>query len=119
MNTDKKYHTQNKGRKGEDIAVDYLAKEGFEILERNYRYQRAEIDIIAMKSDWLVFVEVKMRKSSTFGHPEAFVSENQQQLIISGADDYIQQIHWQGNIRFDIIAINAKSEVEHFEDAFY
>jgi len=119
MNTDKKYQTQKKGRKGEDMAVDYLLKEGFEILERNYRYRRAEIDIIAMKKDWLVFVEVKMRRGTSHGHPEEFVSENQQQLILAGADDYTTQIQWQGNIRFDIIAINSNNEIEYFEDAFY
>jgi len=119
MNTESKYQTQRKGRKGEDIAVNYLLKKGFEILERNYRYKRAEIDIIAMKNELIVFVEVKLRMDTSFGHPEKFVSENQQQLIISGADDYIEQIQWQGNIRFDIISINSINEIAYFEDAFY
>ena len=99
--------------------MDYLIRQGFEILDRNYRYKRAEIDIIAMSKELLVFVEVKLRMDTSFGQPEEFVSENQQLLIISGADDYIEQIQWQGNIRFDIIAINSKNEIAHFEDAFY
>ena len=119
MNTESKYQTQKKGGKGEDLAVDYLLKDGFEILERNYRYKRAEIDIIAMKNELIIFLEVKFRINTSFGHPEEFVSENQQQLIISGADDYIEQIRWQGNIRFDIISINSTNEITYFEDAFY
>ena len=90
-----------------------------EIIEQNYRYKRAEIDIIALKDDWLVFIEVKFRKGNSFGHPEEFVSENQQQLIVQAADDYIAQINWKKNIRFDIITINPQLGIEHFEDAFY
>ncbi|MCR9250371.1 MAG: YraN family protein [bacterium] len=106
------------GITGENQAASYLEGLGFEILERNYRYKRAEIDIIAMKSNLLLFVEVKARKNNRFGNPEEFVSNSQKKLIIEAADDYIHAINWQKNIRYDIIAITGK-ELEHFQDAFY
>ncbi len=106
------------GIEGENRAVSHLESLGFEILERNYRYKRAEIDIIAMKSNLLLFVEVKARKNNHFGNPEEFVSNSQKKLIIEAADDYIHAINWQKNIRYDIIAITGK-ELEHFKDAFY
>lgn len=106
------------GIEGENKAVSHLESLGFEILERNYRYKRAEIDIIAMKSNLLLFVEVKSRKNNHFGNPEEFVSNSQKKLIIEAADDYIHAINWQKNIRYDIIAITG-NELEHFQDAFY
>ncbi len=106
------------GQSGEMQAMDYLISQGFEILEQNYRYGRGEIDIIALKENLVVFVEVKKRKNNDYGNPEEFVSKNQQSLIMEGADDYIHAINWTKNIRFDIIAITGK-ELEHIEDAFY
>ena len=106
------------GLQGENKAITHLESLGFEILERNYRYKRAEIDVIAMKSSLLVFIEVKKRKNNKYGHPEEFVSDRQKKLIISAADDYIHAINWTKNIRYDIIAIT-DNQLEHFEDAFY
>ena len=63
------------GREGEDLAAQYLLKNGYQILERNYRYRKAEIDIIALKEETLAIVEVKSRTSSYFGSPESFVSQ--------------------------------------------
>ncbi len=111
--------TKNKGKYGEDLAVSYLRKKGFEIVERNYRFRKGEIDLITLLNDEvLVFVEVKLRKGDAYGDPETFVSRKQERLIIQAAEDYIFAINWQKDIRFDIISITG-SKVEHIEDAFY
>lgn len=110
---------KSRGKYGEDLAVSFLEKKGFEILERNYRYKRGEVDIIAMlNNELLVFFEVKIRKNNEFGEPETFVSNQQKRLIISGAEDYIFGINWHKDIRFDIVSIQDK-KVTHIEDAFY
>ena len=59
-----------RGNEGEQYAADFLAKKGFEIVERNYRYRHSEIDLIVKKSNWLIFVEVKTRNSYSFGIPK-------------------------------------------------
>lgn len=106
------------GESGEKQALDYLVKNGFKILEKNYRYRKAEIDIICTRDSTLVFVEVKKRKNSTYGYPETFVSNKQQKMIISAADHYLYAIDWHDNIRYDIIAIT-DDKLHHIEDAFY
>ncbi len=109
-----------KGKYGEDAAVRHLKKLGFEILERNYRHRRGEIDVIAlMKNEFLVFVEVKLRSRLDFGEPENFVTNAQERMIIQTAEEYIYGINWQKDIRFDIIAVDPQGQVEHFVDAFY
>ena len=108
------------GQKGEQLAVDYLMSKGYVIRERNYRYKRAEIDIIMEKEEFLVFVEVKMRSGKSFGNPEEFVDDKKIEFIQMAAENYLEEVDWKGNIRFDIISIIKKSipEVDHFEDAF-
>lgn len=112
---------QSSGQKGEDLAAQFLEEKGYQIVERNFRYKRAEIDMIARKGNLLVFVEVKARSSTTFGYPEDFVDEKKAALIITAADYYINAINWEGLIRFDIVSIMLKSQmsIRHFEDAFY
>ena len=109
------------GNKGEDAAVNFLFANGYGVLQKNYRYGRGEIDIIAQKDDVLIFMEVKTRKNADFGYPETFVSESQQDRIHLAAEEYIFQNKWQGEIRFDIIAIlwdGNEPVLDHFEDAF-
>ncbi|MEQ9442431.1 MAG: YraN family protein [Cyclobacteriaceae bacterium] len=117
----KKPSTQETGRRGEDIAVAFLRKKGYEVVQRNFRYRRAEIDLIMQKDSLLVFVEVKTRRDSAYGFPETFVSPEQAQLIVAAADHYVREQQWEGMIRFDIVAITLTPalKVEHFEDAFY
>jgi len=110
------------GKRGEDEAAGFLQGKGYEILERNYRFRRNEVDIIAMRDNTLVFVEVKMRSTNLFGYPESFVSDEQFQRILQVADEYQHQNNWEGNIRFDIVSIEKKRsglEITHFEDAFH
>tara|TARA_R110000796_G_scaffold9557_1_gene32457 strand:- start:19184 stop:19528 length:345 start_codon:yes stop_codon:yes gene_type:complete len=113
---------QSFGKKGEDLAVEFLERAGYLILDRNFRYKRSEIDIICSREGLLIFVEVKSRSSKAFGQPETFVSKSQVQSILQAAEAYMIEDNWQGDIRFDIIAIYKKGEfeeIEHFQDAFY
>lgn len=113
---------QSIGKRGEDLAVDYLKAHGYEVVARNYRYQRGEVDIICRADDLLIFVEVKLRSSKSFGLPEDFVSENQQQKITSAAEQFMLVQEWSGDVRFDILAIlqrKGQSDIVHFKDAFY
>jgi putative endonuclease len=110
------------GKTGEETASLYLQNQGYTLLARNFRYQRAEIDIIAQKAQILVFVEVKTRASNRFGYPEEAVSAKKIALFLLAAEAYIQQINWQHDIRFDIISITAghpTPEIHHIEDAFH
>lgn len=108
-----------KGDKAEKLATNYFLKLGYSVLKKNYRYKRSEIDLIVCKENLIIFIEVKYRSSIGFGQPEEFVSENQKIKILEAADEFIHLNNWKGNIRFDIIAINAQNELEHFKDAFY
>src|SRR5688572_19290122 len=109
------------GSRGEDMAAAFLREKEFEIVTRNYRYKRSEIDLIVRKSNLLVFVEVKTRSSALFGEPEAFVNEKKAAKIFEGADQYVHENNWNGNIRFDIVSVKLgdSPEVIHFEDAFH
>lgn len=107
------------GNQGELLAKERYESLGYEILESNYRHQRGEIDFIAMQNeDTLIFVEVKSRNRNDYGEPETFVSNRQQALIKEAAENYIYEINWKKEIRFDIVCINANNQLEVFEDAF-
>lgn len=108
-----------RGNFGEDIAVSYLEKNNFTILERNYRYKRCEIDIIAKNKDCIYFIEVKIRKDNMFGYPEDFVSKNQQNRIKLAAENYIYNNNWNGKILFNIISIEKNNNIQFFIDAFF
>ena len=111
------------GEWGESLAAAFLKEKGYLILETNWRHQRAEVDIIAMDGEILVFVEVKTRSSDYFGPPEIFVTPRKEQLLIRAAHAYMKQIdhHWE--IRFDIVSILSRSRedyrIEHLPDAFW
>lgn len=110
------------GQKAEHLAASYLQDKGCCIVARNYRYKKAEIDLVAQKNTCLLFVEVKSRTSKRFGYPEAFVLPSKQALIREAAENYILVHDWRAAIRFDIIAIlqtDGKTHITHLEDAFY
>jgi putative endonuclease len=110
------------GKKGEKLATDFLLKNGYEIIIRNYTYQKAEVDIIAKKENVLVIVEVKTRTSANFGDPQEFLKPKQMQRIIKAVDFFVNDNEINTEVRFDIIAIvlNKKGmSLEHLEDAFY
>lgn len=107
------------GNRGETLAADFLRKKGFEIVARNYRFKRCEIDLIARRDNWTIFVEVKTRSSLSYGQPEEFVSAQQARRIFEAAEEYIFSTNWHGHIRFDIVSVKlgVTPEVAHFEDA--
>lgn len=110
------------GKKGEELAVEYLRENGYEILDRNWIFQKAEIDIIAQKDNFLAVIEVKTRSSLDFGLPQEFVKPKKIQLLIKAVNAYINDREIDFEIRFDIIAIYKNGEtfaVEHITDAFY
>lgn len=110
------------GKKGEQLAVDYLLKHGYAIVERNYRFDKAEVDIIAQKKDTLAVIEVKTRSSADFGNPQDFVKPKQIKNLVKAVDEYVIVNDLNVEVRFDIIAIVKKDNnysIEHLEDAFY
>jgi putative endonuclease len=110
------------GKLGEELSVEFLQKNGYEILETNYVFQKAEIDIIAQKENILAVVEVKTRSSIDFGLPQDFVKPAKIQLLVKAINEYVVSNDLDLEIRFDIIAIHKngkKFEIEHLEDAFF
>ncbi|AXT51682.1 YraN family protein [Aquimarina sp. BL5] len=110
------------GKEGEKLAVAFLQKHGYNILETNYRYLKAEIDIIAQKGDTIIVVEVKTRSTPEFGDPQDFVKPKQIQLLVKAIDHYVVQNDLDVEVRFDIVAIiknKLGTRIEHLEDAFY
>jgi putative endonuclease len=110
------------GKEAEARALDYLLQKGYTIRACNYRFEKGEVDIIAQKDDFLLFIEVKVRTNLQFGFPEEFVSERQQAWYQEVATHYIEKEDWKGPIRFDIIAMIPKEqcwEITHLQDAFY
>lgn len=113
------------GRRGEQVATRYLEGKGYRILETNYRWRRAEIDVIARDGDELVFVEVKTRKGRAYGSPEGAVDRRKQDRIAKVAAHYLQERGMEGvDCRFDVLALREAPKsgalaVDHFENAFW
>lgn len=111
------------GRKGEDLAKQYLQGLGYELLEQNWRHRRAEIDLIFMDGPALVFVEVKTRSTDAFGHPLEFVRKRQTELLSSAAAAYMEKINHEWELRFDLVSVILEPDgcykLEHVKDAFY
>ena len=110
------------GKYGEELAKDFLQKNGYIILESNWIFQKAEVDIIAQKENILVAVEVKTRSSIDFGLPQDFVKPKKIQLLVKAINQYIIDNELDVQVRFDIIAIlhsNNSFDIQHIEEAFY
>ncbi|HEX8563852.1 MAG TPA: YraN family protein [Flavobacterium sp.] len=110
------------GKRGEEIATEFLRGNGYEILEMNYVFQKAEIDILARKDQVLAVVEVKTRSSTGFGLPQDFVNPKKIRLLVKAVNEFVLQRDLDLEVRFDIIAIHKQNEtfvVEHLVDAFY
>ena len=110
------------GKKGEQLAVDFLIENDYTIVERNYRYEKAEVDIIAQKENVLAIVEVKTRSTLDFGNPQDFVKPKQIKNLVKAVDHYVIENDLDVEVRFDIIAIVKEKGnyiIEHLENAFY
>ncbi len=111
------------GKQGEDMATAHLKKNGFQIVTRNYRQKSGEIDIIARDGEWLVFIEVKTRKSLRFGQPFEAVTQKKQTQIGRVALDYMTRNKLLDQaVRFDVISImvnqDGKADIEHLPNCF-
>ncbi|WP_121245702.1 YraN family protein [Mucilaginibacter phyllosphaerae] len=111
------------GQKGEAMAKAHLEAKGYEIMDENWVFGKAEIDLIAYKAGIIIFTEVKTRTGNAFGEPEDFVDARKQRLLVEAADEYIYLMNHQGEVRFDIISIlfdrNNNYTLKHIEDAFW
>ena len=109
------------GNKGEQLAVDFLLKNNYKIIARNYRFLKAEVDIIAQKGETLAAIEVKTRSTKDFGNPQDFINPKKIKLLISAVDNFVIENDLEVEVRFDIIAIIKQKnafEIEHLKDAF-
>lgn len=111
------------GREGEDLAIQILRKKGYEILATNWRYRRAEVDIIARFGAILCIIEVKTRSYSYFGNPDSFVGKRKMKMLIDAGVAYAHQHGYDGELRFDIMGIllnpDESPQISHIEDAFF
>ena len=110
------------GELGEQLATNLLIKKGYEIIVRNYVFQKAEIDIIAKHDNMMICVEVKTRNSDFFGDPQEFVTPSKIKLLVKAMDAYITENDIEFETRFDIVAVLKNKTVEqltHYENAFY
>ena len=109
------------GNEGEELAVGHLVQNGWKILERNWRFGREELDIIAQKDDVLSIVEVKTRFSNFLGEPYEAVSKSKQKSIIRAANHFVEKNDLDLEVQFDIISIvlnKNQQKITHIEEAF-
>lgn len=110
------------GKIAEDLAADYLQKDGYKILVRNFRFQKAEIDIIAEKNNKIIVVEVKARSTDAFMLPQEAVTRTKIKLIVSAVNHYLEEFNRDNEVRFDIITVlpdeKRKLVIDHIPDAF-
>ena len=113
---------KQRGTLGENAVAEYLQREGYRILARNYRYQRAEIDLIAKKGNQISFVEVKTRSSNRFGTPAEAVTPAKRANIIRGEQGYLAEFSPQGcTYSFDVaevLMMNGQAEIHYIQNAF-
>ncbi|MBD0779538.1 YraN family protein [Maribacter sp. ANRC-HE7] len=110
------------GKEGERIAVDFLMQKGYVIKHRNYRYLKAEIDIIAQKGSILAIVEVRSRSTDFVENIAETITKRKIDLLVMGADHYVTEQDLDVEVRFDVITIlknNKVFEIDHMESAFY
>ena len=111
------------GIKGEQIAADFLLNKGYIILHRNWRSGKKEIDVIALKDNILVVIEIKTRSGSNLLFPEETVNRKKQGFLKAAAAAFMDENPQYPDLRFDIISIvmdgESVKEIVHFEEAFY
>jgi putative endonuclease len=110
------------GKEGEEVAVSYLMGKGYIILDRNWRLNHLELDIVAIKDGLLAIIEVKTRSNTKYMDPEEAVDRKKIRHILLAADSYIRQHRLDLPYRFDIITVVGEKQpftINHIEDAFY
>lgn len=112
------------GARGEAIAKELLQAKGYEVLAQNWRFKRAEVDIIVRAKDGtLVFIEVKTRSDRRFGEPEAWLDQRKERLLADAAQAFATQIGHEWAMRFDVVSVvllpQGEHLAQHFEDVFF
>lgn len=110
------------GKIAENLAIEFLIKNNYKILAKNFHYQKAEVDIIAESENQIIIVEVKARATDVFMEPQEAVNRKKIKLLVSAADQYIKENDIDKEVRFDIISILPNKqkilEINHIKDAF-
>ena len=108
------------GKWGEDLAADYLQRNGYTIIERDWKSGRRDLDIVAKNGNVIVFVEVKTRCNSLYGQPEEAVDYRKLQSLQQAINHYIKFRHISQEVRFDIISvvgtIGSEPDIQHIQD---
>jgi putative endonuclease len=110
------------GKQGEEMALVFLEEKGFRVIEKNWRYRKAEVDLIATDGQTLVIIEVKTRSTDYFGAPEESINKTKQKLLCEAANAYIELKELKNEVRFDIVSIvtdGNQTRLHHIRDAFY
>jgi putative endonuclease len=110
------------GRRGEQLAADYLVAKGYRLLEKNWRCQAGELDIVAQDGETLVAVEVRTRRGRSLGSPEESITLAKQLRLVDLSETYVQETDWSGPLRIDVVAvvIDRRGQVQrldHYENA--
>ena len=109
------------GKDGELIAFMILQKDGYNILQTNWKFQKAEVDIIAQKDGFVIFIEVKTRSSKKFGKPSDAIDKKKVSLYKDAVEGYLEQYPSELEVRFDVVNIiigKEGTEIEHIPNAF-
>lgn len=111
------------GKLAEELAENFLVEKNYKILAKNYRYLKAEIDIIAQFENQIVIVEVKARATDAFMLPQEAINKKKIRLIVSAANEFLETNNIDLETRFDVISVlpneKGKLEITHIENAFY
>ena len=110
------------GKVGEDATCDFLEAKGYTIRDRNWRWRKLELDIVAMHQGTLVVVEVKTRRNDNFGTPETAVNDAKIKRIVHATDVYLKKYGIDLPVRFDVISVTGMKppfHIEHIEEAFF
>jgi putative endonuclease len=110
------------GRRGENLAAQYLATKGHEVVARNWRCEVGELDLVIRDGDCLAFVEVRTRRGRSLGSPEESITQAKQARLITLSQAYVQANEWAGDWRIDVVAIEMDRRgrllrVDHYENA--
>ncbi|MCZ4695472.1 YraN family protein [Ancylomarina euxinus] len=109
------------GKLGEDLATKHMMSKGYKILDRNWIYQKKELDIVATDGEFLVIVEVKSRSTDYFEHPSDAITLPKIKFLCRATQAYVDLKDVEMEVRFDVISVikrNEKYDIEHIEDAF-
>lgn len=114
-----------KGKYAEDVAVSYLETNGITVIDRNYRFMNAEVDIVAFQENEVVFVEVRSLKSELFGRPEETINQAKQKQVFQAAEAWLYEKRMEGaRVRFDVVSVltnydDSDPVITHFRNAFW